>query len=102
MTIRRLVSKFESTGSINNQPTPIPHRNARPIENIAAVPDSVRENPKQSISRRSQELGLFVTSTRRILRRDLGLHPYKIQLTQELEVNDHTQRYVFTNWAMGQ
>jgi len=62
-TIRRLVAKFESTGSTNNQPTPVRHRNARSAENIAAVRESVRENPRQSISRRSQELGLSATST---------------------------------------
>ncbi len=72
-----LVAKFESIGSINNQPTSIRRRNARSAENIAAVRESVQENLRRSISRRSQELGLSVTSTWRILRRDLGLHPYK-------------------------
>lgn len=95
-----MVAKFESTGSINHQATPIRHRNAWSIENIIAVRDSVWENPRQSISRRSQELGLSATSTCQILRRDLGLHPYKIQLTQELKVNDHTQRCVFADWAL--
>lgn len=33
------------------------------------------------------------------MRRDLGLHPYKIQLTQELKVNDHRQRRLFAEWA---
>jgi len=66
------------------------------------VRESVRENPRQSISRRSQELGLSATSTWRILRRDLGLHPYKIQLTQELKVNDHRQRRVFADWVLEQ
>ncbi|KAL4150136.1 hypothetical protein QTP88_003970 [Uroleucon formosanum] len=70
-TIRRLEAKFESTGSINYQPTLIRQRNARSIENIASVRESVQKNPRQSISRRSQELGLSVTSTWRILRRDL-------------------------------
>ena len=51
-TIRRLVTKFESTGSINNQPTPV-RQNARSAENIAAVCESVRENPRRSIPRRS-------------------------------------------------
>jgi len=92
--------KFESTGSINNQPTPVCRRNARSAENIAAVRESVRENPRRSISRRSQELGLSATSTWRILRQDLGLHPYKIQLTQELKVNDHRQRRVFADWVL--
>jgi len=96
-TIQRLVAKFESTGSINNQLTPVRPRNAKSAENIAAVRESVRENLRRSISRRSQELGLSVTSTWRILRRDLGLHPYKIQLSQELKVNDHRQRRVFAD-----
>jgi len=82
--------QIESIGSINNQPTPVRRRNARSVQNIAAVRESVRENPRRSISRRSQELGLSATSTWRILRRDLGLHPYKIQLIQELKVNDHS------------
>jgi len=49
-TIRRLVAKFESTDSINNQPTSLHRRNAS-AENIAAVRESVRENPRRSISR---------------------------------------------------
>ena len=43
-TIRRLMAKFESTDSINNQSTSV-RRNARSVENIAAVRESVRENP---------------------------------------------------------
>lgn len=101
-TIRRLVGKFESTGSVNNQPTLTRRRNARSNENIAAVRESVRENPRQSIFRRAQELGLSETSTRRILHLDLGLHPYKIQLTQELKINDHRQRRAFADWALEQ
>lgn len=97
-TIRRLVAKFESTGSINNQPTTVRYRNARSAENIAAVRESVQENPRQSVSRRSQELGLTASSIWRILRWDLGLHSYKIQLTQELKVNDHKQCRVFAKW----
>ena len=61
-TVRRLVAKFESTDSINNQPTSVRRRNARSAENIAAVCENVRENPRRSISRRSQELGLSATS----------------------------------------
>jgi len=57
------VAKFESTGSINNQPTLVRRRNARSAENIAAVRESVQENPRWSISRRSQEFGLSAIST---------------------------------------
>ncbi|KYM85303.1 hypothetical protein ALC53_04546 [Atta colombica] len=60
--------------------------------------------PRSPLSELSfvQELGLSTTSTWRILRRDLGLHPYKIQLTQEFKVNDHRQRRVFANWVLEQ
>jgi len=66
------------------------------------VREIVRENLRQSISHRSQELDLSAISTWRILRRDLSLHLYKIQLTQELKVNDHRQRRVFTDWVLEQ
>ncbi|KAJ8957741.1 hypothetical protein NQ318_017639 [Aromia moschata] len=83
--LQRLVAKFETTGSVNNLSTLVRERKARSAENIDAVRISVQENSRQSIPRRAQELGLSQTSTWRILRRDLGLHPYKIQLTQKLK-----------------
>ena len=98
-TIRNVVDKFESTGSVNDRPTPVRRRNARSAENIATIRESVQENPRQSIPRRAQEFGLSQTSTWRILRRDLSLHPYKIQLTQELKVNDQKRRRLFADWA---
>ncbi|KAJ8932040.1 hypothetical protein NQ318_002679 [Aromia moschata] len=76
------MAKFKTTGSVNNLPTPIRQRNARSAENIAAVRVSVQENLRQSIPRRTQELGLWQTTT---FHRDLGLHLYKIQLTRELK-----------------
>ncbi|EFN83459.1 hypothetical protein EAI_09926, partial [Harpegnathos saltator] len=57
-TLQRLVAKFETTGSVNDQLTPVCQRNAKSAENIAAVSESVQENPRQSIPRRAQELGL--------------------------------------------
>jgi len=84
-TLQRLVVKFEATGSVNNQPILARQRNVRSAENIAAVRDSVQENPRQSIHCRAKELGLSQASTLQILRSDLGLHPYKIQLIQELK-----------------
>ncbi|KAJ8947462.1 hypothetical protein NQ318_009763 [Aromia moschata] len=48
-TFQRLVAKFETTGSVNNLPTPVRQRNARSAENIAAVRVSVQENPRQHI-----------------------------------------------------
>ena len=36
----------------------------------------------------------------RIMRKDLGLHAFKIKLTQELKPLDHLKRRNFSNWAL--
>ena len=79
-TIRRTVDRFRTTYSLHDAITPTRRRNVRTEENIAAVNESVEEDPNVSIRRRSQELGLCPSTTWKILRKDLGLHPYKIQL----------------------
>lgn len=47
-TLHRLIAK-EKTSWVNGQPTPVHERNARSVENTAAVRESVQENPNQSI-----------------------------------------------------
>ena len=91
-TIRRLVNKFESSGTVTDTIVPLRQRNARSEANIAAVNESVHQNPNLSVPHRSQELNISQTSTWHILRKDFGLHPYKIQLTEELKPNDHSLR----------
>lgn len=61
-TICRLITKFETSGSVVDQITPVHHQNARLIENIAVVRDNVCENPLESIPRRAQEFGVSPTS----------------------------------------
>ena len=58
-------------------------KTARTSENIAAVTESVCEEPSTLIHGRSQKLNISETSLRRILHKDLGMTPYKVQLVQE-------------------
>uniref|UniRef100_A0A2H1WPX1 SFRICE_035473 n=1 Tax=Spodoptera frugiperda TaxID=7108 RepID=A0A2H1WPX1_SPOFR len=95
IAIKNLVAKFEPTGSVQNVPTPTRVRPGRSTENITAVSHSVEEDQKLSISRRSQQLGLSKSTAMRILRKDLALKPYKIQLVQELMLTDHSNRRKF-------
>ena len=74
-TIRRLIERFESSGSINMQPTPSKMQGLLKTTLLFA---RVLENPKQSICRRSQELAFSATSTWCIFHEDLKQHPYKI------------------------
>ncbi|CAH1101131.1 unnamed protein product [Psylliodes chrysocephalus] len=61
--IRRLMQKFKESGSVADRPTPVRQQRVKFVENIAAVRESVHENPRQSIPRRAQELGLSRMST---------------------------------------
>ena len=96
-TNERLVEKFESKGTVQNIHVSVRQRSARSVENIAATEALVEERPNVSLTRRSQALGISVTSLWRILRNDLGLHTYKIKLTQELKPLDHQKRRMFLN-----
>ena len=68
-------------------------------ENIAAVAESVCEAPSSSLHGRCQQLKISETSLSRILHKDLGMAPYKVQLVQILKPIDHPMRYRFTKWA---
>jgi len=48
----------------------------------------VLEQPSTSTHHRSQNLNISRTSLKKILNKDLGMKPYKVQLVQELK-HDH-------------
>ncbi|XP_055308848.1 uncharacterized protein LOC129572772 [Sitodiplosis mosellana] len=99
-TIRNTIAKLETQFTLLDDLRPNRPHPARSAENIAAVADSVREDREESIRHRSQQLGLSYATTWRILRRDLGLKAYKIQLVQELKPTDMPNRYRFSVWAL--
>lgn len=98
--IRLLMKKFDETFSLCDVPRVNYIRSVRSNENIAAVEDSVADDPNTSIRHRAQELGLTYSSTWNILHKDLALKAYKIKLVQKLEWHDHPRRRTFANWAL--
>ena len=95
LSIRQIIDKLESEFTLLDTKPKNRMRTARSTQNIAAVQASIEENRELSVPRRSQELGLSRMTTWRILRLDLGLHPYKMILAQELKPNDHRLRREF-------
>ena len=71
---------------------------ARSPENVDAVRDSVGWRPKKSLRRCSQELGPSRSSVHRILKNDLQLYPYRIQIKQTLTQNDMTKHVEICWW----
>lgn len=90
-TTRRLVAKFKSTGLINHQPTPIRHQNAVHCVRLKAINFS-------SFARTWSFNDIYLAN----FALKLGFASIKIQLTQELKVNDHIQHRVFVDLALGQ
>ena len=62
------------------------------------VCESVAEDREVPIRRRSQQVELSVSTTWRILRKDLALKACKVQITQELKPFDHLKRRSFINF----
>lgn len=100
--VRFLLKKLRETGTIIDKPTRDKPKTVRTTENIAAVAESVRESPGTSVKHRSQQLNISKSSLRRILHKDLGMTPYKVQLVQELKPRDHPLRFHFASWACDQ
>lgn len=69
----------------------------RTPENIDAVRKSFENNPQQSTRSASIDLEISRTSVQRILRKDLGIYPYKIQVGQRLTEQDALKRLEFGN-----
>lgn len=82
------MEKFEVSKRVINIVKPVGHRHILSAKNIAVVTQSKKEDPNLSIPR---HLGLSYDSWWRILHLDLLRHPYKMQLTRELKLQDHTQ-----------
>ncbi|XP_075157741.1 uncharacterized protein LOC142231007 [Haematobia irritans] len=99
-TINAIVTKFRTQFTLLDIKPTTRMRTVRTEENIASVSESVAEDREMSIRRRSQQLGLCYSTTWKILRKDLGVKPYKIQLVQELKPNDLPQRRIFSEWAL--
>jgi len=98
--LRKLVTKFRTQFTLLDIKPPTRIRRVRTEVNIAAVSASVSDDREMSIRRRSQQLGLCYSTTWEILRKDLGVKSYKIQLVQELKPHDLPQRLTFGKWAL--
>ncbi len=87
-TIGKIVQSLSKTGSVEDVKTPVHARTARTAENMLLVRDrEVKSRPPNSSS--CPQLCLSCSSLMNIMHKDLHLHAYKVQLTQELKPLDH-------------
>ena len=93
--VRAIMDRFVTKITLLDVLVPKRRRIARSEEIIAAASASIQNEPNQLIPRRSQKLGIAQTTLWRIVRKHLGLHAFKIKLTQELKRLDHLKRRNF-------
>ena len=96
-TVKRLVDKFERTGSVADDPGDRANRSntARTPEIIEKAKEIMKREPSLSTRKLAQELGLSYRSAGRILKDDLKLFPYKLQVYQRLSEVAITKRFNF-------
>ena len=87
------MKKVKEIGILINKPTREKPKTVLTPDYIAAVAECVREVPSTSILYRSQQFNILETSLRRILHKDNGMTPYKVQFIQELKPIDHPIRF---------
>ena len=91
-TILLWIKNFRKNGSaLNRRSTGRPRTSTTP-ENAMAVKASVQLSPQRSARKHAAALRISATSVRRILHKELQMHPYKIVLAQELNENDFETR----------
>ncbi|KAK9729989.1 Helix-turn-helix domain (DUF4817) [Popillia japonica] len=102
INLEKIVVKFEATASAADER--YERSTVRERQNTIRVPETierVREHftaqPSTSNSRASQELEIPRTTLRRILKQDLKMKPYKIQINQPLRPFDMERRFDFAN-----
>lgn len=95
--VLRVITCFEETGSIEHR-----SRTGRPrrrTENVVEqIRNTVEEEPTVSVRRLAQRFDVSVGSCHKILATDLHMHPYKMQVYQELLPPDYEKRVRYCQW----
>ena len=95
--IKALMLKFKETGTTKNKLRYGRPRNIRTDASIQRVAASVADKPITWTGRRCFQLRMTRSSLRNIFVKDLKYHPYKIQITRELQATDYQKRSDFAN-----
>ncbi len=84
--IQRLVAKFEKTGSVldDKRGNVGPKQSAHTPETVERAQQILKESPAKSVHLIAQEAGVSKSNLHRIVKEELHLYPYKMQMLQIL------------------
>ena len=90
---RREVKNVKAIGIVIEKPKRVKPKTVRTPESIAVVAKNVCEAPSTSTHHHPQQLNISENSSKRILHKDLGMMPCKVQLVQKMKLIDHPMRF---------
>lgn len=93
--IFKIVKKFEKTASARAGSSSGRPKNTRTNQKIHEIQRLIENDSSLSIRRIADIVDLKYSTTRKILREDLKLYPYKIHIAQDLKSTDHELRMSF-------
>lgn len=98
-TIRRLVDRFRREGSVCGS-VPRRTRSMGPRSAIALVRRAVTRTPTLSLRKLSRRTGVPRSTVQLILRKWLGLYPYKVQVVHKQKRGDKAKRMRLCSWLL--
>ena len=98
-TVRCLVNKLRTTGSLNNAKTRKRKQKVLTEEKIDDINTSFTRSPNKSVRRVAQQVGISKTSVHRATK-ILKLKPYRVSIVQQLQPRDDQARINFCNWIL--
>lgn len=98
-TIKRWLKMISKNGSIDLKTSSGRKRTASSSRNIRTVKRLSKGEKKPTIRNMTAKLGISYDSTWSILRKDLGLYPYKIRTEPRLSDDQKKKRVKFCHWV---
>ena len=105
--IHAWMNKFNNHGTVENlnkasknRATHSGRKRVRDPTLIETVRQDVQSSPKRSTRKRAQSLDVSRMSHRRMLKDDLGVFTYRIQIKQQLTADDMRRRLVMASALM--
>ena len=93
--IDQWTTKLKETGSLLLDRKGKSGRKPTAAATVDTIDESVRRSPRVSVRMRALRLGVSKNMVHRVLKKRLGLKPYKLQLLHRIKPMDKPQRYDF-------
>jgi hypothetical protein len=101
-TLRKVIKRFEDTGSVHPRPRSGRPRSVRGDDDMATtILAAVAVNPHTSSRAIANEVGCSKSSVHNVLR-SYKFHPYHVHCHQALNENDFYMRAEYCNWLLTQ